>query len=112
MKLINKLFGFSTKNLYLGELKTYKESYKGGGIYRYRLYSFDTPKYILGKKWGLYSLREIFNHSIYNTKGSSFVESGDIIVDDLVPIITTEKRISYKDAEEILKTKNCYYMKK
>lgn len=112
MKLIKKLFGFSTKNLYLGELKTYKESYVGDGKYRYHVCSFDTPKYILGKKWGLYSLRELFNHSIYNTVGSSFAESGDIVVDDLVPIITPEKRISYKDAEEILETKNCYYKKK
>lgn len=112
MKLINKIFGFSTKNLYLGELKVYKDSYIGNGIYRYHVYSFDTPKYILGKKWGLYSLRDVFNHSVHNTKGSSFAESGDIIVDDLVPIITSEKRISYKDAEELLKSKNCYYKKK
>lgn len=112
MKLINKIFGFSTKNLYLGELKVYKDSYIGNGIYRYRVYSFDTPKYILGKKWGLYSLKDVFNHSVYNTKSSSFSDNGDIIVDDLVPIITPEKRISYKDAEELLKSKNCYYKKK
>lgn len=41
-----------------------------------------------------------------------YPEDGVIIVSDLEPIISNKNRIKYKDAEEILKTKNMVYIKK
>lgn len=110
MNLINKLFGFKTKNLYLGKLK-YSVSYVKNGENWYGIRTYSPNKYVLVRKkeYDLYT--DIFTKSEYPSRGKSLCHNKKVMVDDLNPIVSNKRRIKYKDAEEILKTKNTIYIK-
>lgn len=70
----------------------------------------DTDNYVLAReKYGEYV--DVFTNTRHNTR-VNFPSNGDIVARVVSPVITASGRISYKDAEEMLETKNCYYKKK
>lgn len=114
MKLIKKLFGISTKNLYLLRYYVYDnvKFYSDGTIWNsgYEYNMRDTDNYVLAReKYGKYV--DVFTNTKHNTR-VDYPSNGDIAARVVSPIITANGRISYKDAEEILETKNCYHKKK
>ncbi len=115
MNLKNRLFGFSTKDLYLAQL-TKKYDYTKKGITYYGVKSLTPRKFVLVRKYSDYSFdlyKDIFTKSKYHIAyDDSFPSNGTIIVQNLRPVVSNKKRIKYKDAEKILKTKNTVYIKK
>ena len=118
-KLVNKLVGFKTKNLYLAELGVYKKRYVGGkGLYEtfeVKCYSFNQPKYIVcrKKKYETHErYKDVFTGSKYRKYNNRYYEYGDVLVKKLEPIVSNKGRIKYKDAEKILEEKNTLYIKR
>lgn len=117
----NKLFGFSTKDLYLAELVRYEEKlfydkyfFTLTDNYAYHL---EPRKYIIARKtYKGYDPKfsDVFTGSLYNVWGvdASALKNKEIVAAPISPIISNKKRIKYKDAEEILYTKNTTYIKK
>lgn len=126
-KLINKMIGFKTKDLYLAELGIYEKVRVGEDgyfkntltgntypnyVYNVKCYSFELPKYIICKKESKHEFTDVFTGSKYEKYTYSFYDDGDILIKDLEPIVSNRSRISYKDAEEMLETKNTLVIKK
>lgn len=112
MSIKNKLFGFNTKNLCLAELK-WKVHYYDAGVRWHGIRSFNPRKYVLVRKKAGYDYVDIFTNTIYSTYYDDFTpKNNELVLSILSPVISNKKRIKYKDAEEILKTKNTLYIKK
>lgn len=113
MNIKNKLFGFSTKNLYLAEIKRKMHRYDYNDVRWYGLRSFNPPKYVLVRKKETYDYSDIFTKTNYSTYYTDFFpEDDELVLSNLFPIVSNKRRIKYKDTEEILKTKNATYIKK
>lgn len=118
MKFINKVFGFSTKNLYLAELVLQMpgEKHIYGVVYGIPR-SFYHSKYVLvrknKKKYSVYyKYKDVFTGSTYLAFGDDIMNGWrKITAYDPVPIVSNKRRIRYKDAEKILKEKNSVYIK-
>ena len=124
-KLINKMIGFKTKDLYIAELGKYKKvcigvdgSYTSltgntypNCVYNVKCNSFALPKYIICKKESDYEYIDIFTGSIYEKYNHGLYSDGDILIKNIEPIISNKSRIKYKDAEGILETKNTLVIK-
>lgn len=111
MSIKNKLFGFNTKNMCLAEVK-WKMHYYDNGVRWYGLRSFNPKKYVLVRKGAGYNYVDIFTNTIYSTYYSDFTpEDKELVLTNLFPVVSNKRRIKYKDAEEILKTKNTVYIK-
>ncbi len=114
----NKLFGFSTKDLYLAELIIYESKYAGiyDGKWKYNTTTcrFQPEKYIIARKEsGIeHKFIDIFTGSSFDDFNNCSLEFTGIVAAPVSPIISNKKRIKYKDAEEILYTKNTTYIKK
>ena len=114
MKIVKKLFGISTKNLYLLRYYVIRnvEFYRGETLWdsghEYNLVA--TDNYVLARKKG-----EKYVDAFTGTKHNDDIvwpKNGAIVAKVISPIITTSNRIKYKDAEEILETKNTLVIKK
>ena len=114
-KLIHKIIGFKTKDLYLGELVIYRYKTKSiGRISDYYFDSFRQPKFALVKvNTNFYGTKykNIFTNQKYRTLTDYDNVSGHVVVEHLEPIITNKSRITYKDAEKILEEKNTLCIK-
>ncbi len=109
MSIKNRLFGFSTKNLYVAELMRKEKVDK----MHTTLTSFIPKKFVLVKNIEYNSYKDVFTKTNYGMKHDYYSPMvGTILVQNLSPIISTKRRIKYKDAEGILKTKNTVYIKK
>lgn len=112
MSLKNRIFGFKTKNLYIGELR-HGISYENNGHTWYGIRSYQPKKYVLVRttRYKLYT--DVFTGSVYDQyDGDKYTIVNKNVVDKLNPIVSNKKRIKFKDAEEILKTKNTVFIKK
>lgn len=118
MKLKDKLFGFSTKDLYLAELILYEGKYAGiyDGKWKYNTttYRFQPEKYIIARKESTieHKFIDIFTGSSFYDFNNCSLEFTGIVAAPISPIISNKKRIKYKDAEKILHTKNTTYIKR
>ena len=111
MNLKNRIFGFKTKNLYIGELR-YGISYRDKVYIYYGIRSYEPKRYIIVRKNELLLYTDVFTGSDYSRyKGDKFTIVNENVIDKLNPIVSNKKRIKYKDAEEILKTKNPVFIK-
>ncbi len=71
-----------------------------------------SSKFVLVKDMGNDSYKDIFTKTNYGMRHDYYYPVvGTVLVYNLVPIISTKRRIKYKDAEEILRTKNTLYIK-
>lgn len=99
--MINKIFGFRTNNLYLGELKVHKTvRYDGYLTEIYQIKSFEPKKYVLVRKKGDKYFKDIFTRTKF--KNVNYCSNGEVGLNLNSSIVTNKPRISYKDAEEIL----------
>ena len=111
MNLKNKIFGFKTKNLYIGELR-YGITYRDNVYIYYGIRSYEPKKYILVRKNDISLYTDVFTGSDYDKyNGDNCNIVNETVVDKLEPVVSNKKRIKYKDAEEILKTKNPAFIK-
>ena len=118
MNLTKKIFGFKTKDLYL--LRYYvlqNVQFEAGDTILDSGYSYimkPTGEYVLARKthkaYEGPTFIDIFTGTTHNTK-IDFPENGQIISKPISPIIANKERIKYKDAQEILKTKNTVLVK-
>lgn len=112
MSLKNRIFGFKTKNLYIGELR-HGITYVDNGHKWYGIRSYKPKKYVLVRRTEYKSYTDVFTGSNYEQyDGDKYTIVNKSVVDELNPIVSNKKRIKYKDAEEILKTKNTVFIKK
>lgn len=117
MKIINKLFGFKTKNLYLAEVKKKIHYYDDFGARWYGVRPFDPRKYVLVRKKSEYNFEHEYNDIFTNTCYSTYYDDytpmdNESVLSILSPAISSKPRITYKDAEKILLEKNGVYFKK
>lgn len=125
-KLINKMIGFKTKDLYLAELGIYEKVCVGvdgsytsltgntypNYVYSVKCNSFELPKYVICRKESSHEYIDIFTRSKYEKYNYKLHRDGDILIKDIEPIISNKSRIKYKDAEGILETRNTLVIKK
>lgn len=118
MRLINKIFGFSTRDLYLVELLRYdrvlrSEFYDSWSHYWYK---FEPRKYIIARKKDTLRVdfEDVFTGSTYPNYKTNTREcdNGKTVAKIVSPFVSNKRRIKYKDAEEILKSKNTVLIKK
>lgn len=106
MNIFNKIFGISTKNLYLGRLaKTEEVKFYGYSQYTTTYSSLIPNRYVLVKKTsdGKYKDQKDDSKYVLSSKSHRVDEIG---VTDLEPIVRENNRISYKDANALLEEKN------
>lgn len=113
MVLINKVFGFSTKDLYLVELLRYEYN-KSNDLSTW--YRSNPRKCIIARKKDddFIEFIDVFTKSSYHIYKPDDYElnSGEIVAKPISPIVSSKSRIKYKDAEKILHTKNTTYIKR
>lgn len=118
MSLKNRIFGFKTKDLYLLRYYVLQDvQYEAGDTILDSGYSYiikPTGEYVLARKthkaYEEPTFIDIFTGTTHNTK-IDFPKNGQIISKPISPIIANKGRINYKDAQEILKTKNAVLIK-
>lgn len=111
MNIFNKIFGISTKNLYLGRLATQSSRWIMWGHWEVTYRRTMPSKYVLVRKKEYRTYKDIFIKSKYEL-ANECIHDGATVVCDLEPIVSNKGRIKYKDADKILKTKNPVYIKK
>lgn len=113
MPLINKVFGFSTKDLYLVELVRYEYEESKELVTWYRS---NPRKCIIARKKGdnFPVFIDVFTKSSYRDYESNLlkVKDEEVVAKIISPFISNKRRIKYKDAEKILYTKNTTYIEK
>ena len=112
MNMFEKIFGIKTKNLYLARLAIQKSKWVCWGTWEVTYKRAMPPKYVLVRR-NEYSCtyEDIFVKSEYEL-ANECIHDGEAVVCDLIPVISNKSRIKYKDAEEMLKSKNSVYIKK
>lgn len=106
MNFFKKVFGIKTKDLYLAKLaKTEEVKYYGYSMYT-TIYSVLVPnKYVLVRKTSNDKYKDQKNGSKYTLSSNSH-HVDEVGVTDLEPILSEKRRISYKDAMDLLEEKN------
>ena len=93
-KLVNKLVGFKTKDLYLAELGVYNSVYVGGiglnATYKINCFSYKPPKYILCRKIFQDSYFDVFTKSEYEKYDDSYHDNGEVLVKKISPIVSNK----------------------
>lgn len=108
---INKIFGFKTNNLYLGELVVQKKQIKKEDVV-FIGESFEPKKFVLVRN-NFIGYEDIFTKSYYELLGEIILEDGEVAVTNLSPIVTIKERISFNEAVEMLEDANkTKYMRK
>ena len=104
MYLKDKIFGISTKNLYIGQLAKQYVRYKSGGVtYTAELYN---KNYVLvrqkDKYWDQKQYKDVFTSSVYNKINQFENEDHEIVVVPVKAVNIGKKRIKYHDAELLI----------
>lgn len=106
MKLSEKLFGISTENLYLAVLAKLSFRYEYDDAVKVEARPLTPLRYVLIRKENYYNVsKDIFTKTEYNI-GTNGYKPGEITVILVEPIISNKNKITYKDALDILETKN------
>ena len=105
MVILNRIFGFKIKDLYSVELKVQKCTGK-----EYAFESFAPPRHILVKKskYDFYC-KDIFTKTKYICNHDLVDKRSDFIVaTNLTPFVATDNKVTYKEAQQILKNMNTH----
>ena len=103
MVIINRIFGFKIKDLYSVELK-FQRSIGKECFFE----SFAPPRHILVKKSKYkFYCRDIFTNTKYICNHDLVDRKKNFIVaTNLTPFVATDDKVSYKEAQAILKNMN------
>lgn len=100
---INKVFGFKTNTLYLAELVIQRKEYTADDV-KVISESFNPKKFALVRNMFI-GYNDIFTQSYYSILGETNRE-GEVVVTNLSPLVTINKRLSYNDAVKMLEDAN------
>ena len=114
LKLLKGNLSISTKNLYCAELREYQETRNGLKV-EVDVIPYDPRRFVLVRKKenGLITrYKDIFTRSKYKLYSDTGCEFGETVVACLNPACTTQKRMKYKEAEELFEDINDRFHRK